>query len=506
MRAKTLQILWHDKLPIFAIDFHPTLNFKFATSGGDSFIRIWSLQSGSIEFLATLARHSAAVNCIRWSPDGHYLASSGDDGSILLWEQSDKKQLSLGEEDENTENWKIAVLLRGTTSEVYDMAWSPDGKQIASVGIDSSIRIFDIKEQKCVHVLTDHCHFVQGIAWDPLSNYIATQSSDRSVHLYTYDKDNLKTMPKLLAKHMKMPMSHKNDLGLTVTKNCFLYHDEDLNSFFRRPAFSPDGSILITPAGIRSSQTENFTAYVYQRTNLKSGPFACLSGHKKPVVAVRFNPIKFQLKTHDTSTKSNFIPLDYRYIFAIATQDSVVIYDTQHTNAIAFLGNLHYASLTDISWSSDGLNLIMTSTDGFCSLVEFSPDELGIPYPIEEGTEVKETIGVASTKQVEINTLSSNLIKKSSIKSSTIVNALSSNLIKKKIQPTIDQSSLPKPTPKINSLSSNLIKKKVQSTISKSMPSKNDDVSMSTDSYMKGYVHDQPIVIGDMDEDMAMEL
>jgi hypothetical protein len=31
----------------------------------------------------------------------------------------------------------------------------------------------------CVHQIQDHSHFVQGVAWDPLNEYLATQSSDR---------------------------------------------------------------------------------------------------------------------------------------------------------------------------------------------------------------------------------------------------------------------------------------------------------------------------------------
>ena len=37
----------------------------------------------------------------------------------------------------------------------------------------------------CVRQIAEHSHYVQGVAWDPLNEYIATQSSDRSVHIYT---------------------------------------------------------------------------------------------------------------------------------------------------------------------------------------------------------------------------------------------------------------------------------------------------------------------------------
>ena len=33
--------------------------------------------------------------------------------------------------------------------------------------------------------IAEHNHYVQGVAWDPLNEYIATQSSDRSMHVYS---------------------------------------------------------------------------------------------------------------------------------------------------------------------------------------------------------------------------------------------------------------------------------------------------------------------------------
>ena len=37
---------------------------------------------------------------------------------------------------------------------------------------------------KCVQEMTEHTHYVQNVAWDPLNEYIATQSIDRSMHIY----------------------------------------------------------------------------------------------------------------------------------------------------------------------------------------------------------------------------------------------------------------------------------------------------------------------------------
>lgn len=67
-------------------------------------------------------------------------------------------------------------------------------------------------------------------------------------------------------------------------------------------------------------------------------------------------------------------------MYAVATQDSVLIYDTQQTAALALVSHLHYATFTDMTWSSDGCNLILTSSDGFCSIISFDEGELGAVY------------------------------------------------------------------------------------------------------------------------------
>lgn len=74
------------------------------------------------------------------------------------------------------------------------------------------------------------------------------------------------------------------------------------------------------------------------------------------------------------------IPLPYRMVFAIATRSSVYFYDTQQKTPFAVVSNIHYARLTDLAWSEDGEILVVSSTDGFCSIIAFEKGELGEVY------------------------------------------------------------------------------------------------------------------------------
>lgn len=86
------------------------------------------------------------------------------------------------------------------------------------------------------------------------------------------------------------------------------------------------------------------------------------------------------------SSKATGHNLPYRSVFAVLTWDSVLIYDTVHAQPLAVARGLHYAHMTDATWSVDGHRLIVCSSDGYLSVLSFSPGELGRVYtpPAEE--------------------------------------------------------------------------------------------------------------------------
>ncbi|KAG8979227.1 hypothetical protein FRB94_012472 [Tulasnella sp. JGI-2019a] len=250
MRVKTLEIRWHNGDPIYACDFQPLpqsqlkklisprvaghkdqpgaapvsagapvtaygagQSFRFATGGSDNNVRVWmvypnilppataaatatssSTQSRPtphpprVEYLATLVKHAGAVNVVRFSPNGEYLASAGDDGMIIIWTPTDRPVHVFGSDAEEAqyekEHWKPKIVLRCTSREVYDLAWSPNGEWIVAGSTDNTARIYNATDGTCVREIAEHNHYVQGVAWDPLNEYLASQSSDRAVHVY----------------------------------------------------------------------------------------------------------------------------------------------------------------------------------------------------------------------------------------------------------------------------------------------------------------------------------
>jgi protein HIRA/HIR1 len=102
--------------------------------------------------LAVLHMHLQPVNSVRWSNDGKYLASCGDDASVMLCRCVAGGELSgnLGDEP-NQENWRVVTQGIGHNSNVQDIAWSPDGTKLASCSTDNTVIIWDVpKLSMCI--------------------------------------------------------------------------------------------------------------------------------------------------------------------------------------------------------------------------------------------------------------------------------------------------------------------------------------------------------------------
>ncbi|RVW85348.1 Chromatin assembly factor 1 subunit FAS2 [Vitis vinifera] len=140
--------------------------------------------------------------------------------------------------------------------------------------------------------------------------------------------------------------------------------------------------------------------------NLQCRPALQLPGSSKPVIAVRFCPMAFHLQG---SNSAGFFKLPYRLIFAVASLNSLYIYDTESIPPIAILAGLHYAAITDIAWSHDGKYLAISSQDGYSTLVEFENGELGSPFLLSEvesvsGDEKKSPVQQPKAMEVEETT------------------------------------------------------------------------------------------------------
>ena len=196
--------------------------------------------------------------------------------------------------------------------------------------------------------------------------------------------------------------------GAPGSKRHFLFHDETLPTFFRRPSWSPDGSLLATPAGMfqkTSTSSVLNTTYVFSRSSLPK-PLFQLPRHSRPTVAVRFCPVIFR-KEASPAAEANSASVDplglpYKLVWAVATIDSIIFYDSSSAQAFAVVSALHMAAITDVAWASDASYVVISSHDGYCSTISFENDELGTPLPVDEyPAHLREALQKARTAERE---------------------------------------------------------------------------------------------------------
>lgn len=323
-----MQINWHDTKPVLTLDFHP-VSGVLATGGADFDIKIWQIDSGQVEgkiptasYQMSLSYHSSAVNVLRFSPSGQLLASGADGGELILWKSH---------ATDASQTWKVQKTLSFHRKDVLDLQWSKDGAFLVTGSVDNSCIIWDADKGSVHQILDGHLHYVQGVAWDPLSKYVTSLSSDRTCRIYVNKPQRTKDTGRMnyVCQHVISKVEQQTADDAKCLKN-HLFHDETLPSFFRRLAWSPDGSFLLVPA-------------------------------------------------------AGYFKLPYRLVFAVATLNSLYIYDTETVIPLAIFAGLHYAAITDVTWSPNGRYLALSSQDGYCTLVEFQSEELGSPLLLSDG-------------------------------------------------------------------------------------------------------------------------
>merc|ERR1711976_971782 len=190
-QATILKPYWisHSNQAIFTIDIHPD-NRKFATGGEDHIICIWSFNfnidkksKADIKKIHKITDHTGPVNCVRWSPSGLHLASASADHTILIFTHKVEKI----QKEDISERWERIFTGYGHKSDVEDLTWSPDGKFLASAGLDVTIMIWYLNgsgEFNHFRTLKNNSDWIKGLSWDPLNKYIAVQSCDGSCTLW----------------------------------------------------------------------------------------------------------------------------------------------------------------------------------------------------------------------------------------------------------------------------------------------------------------------------------
>jgi small GTP-binding protein len=138
-----------------------------ATPSEDKTVRLWDVKSG--QFLQTLM-HQAAVVCVDWSPDGATLVTGdGFPNAICHWNVATRQRLQI---------------LKGHVGFVIGLAWSPNGRILASCSEDGMIWLWNVANKRVLHKLRGHSDRIEGFAWSSDGKRLCSSSWDCTVRLW----------------------------------------------------------------------------------------------------------------------------------------------------------------------------------------------------------------------------------------------------------------------------------------------------------------------------------
>ena len=155
---------FHDEL--YLIAFSPD-GRKLAAASQECVVHVWDLDTGDHQ---PLKGHEDVVVCVAWNCDGSRLASAGDDKIIRLW---------------NPETGAMTGTLTGHSDFVNNIVFHPDEPNIlASTGCDATLRFWKVAEEVETARYVGHTAPVWGLAWSPDGRFLATGSEDQTVCIW----------------------------------------------------------------------------------------------------------------------------------------------------------------------------------------------------------------------------------------------------------------------------------------------------------------------------------
>jgi WD40 repeat protein len=265
---------------------------RIATSGDDGTIRLWDpatdRQVGPVR-----RAHTKPINAIAWSKANGRFASLGEDGLVAIWTRDDVAPVA------------TIVANVGTSKSVSSLTWSPDGREIATSGEDGLVRVWNATTGAARgQPFRGHSGGVATLDWSPDGRMLVSAGDDGTARMWDAQS----------GAEVRVLRGHK---GKVTTAR-----------------WSPDGTLVATVG-------EDLTIRLWVAA---TGALThTMKGHSQQIIGIRWSPDNTRLVSYGFD--------QYALVHAV-TDGSVVATLTGHTDLI-----------DSAMWSSDGAKLATASKD-----------------------------------------------------------------------------------------------------------------------------------------------
>ncbi|WMV57480.1 hypothetical protein MTR67_050865 [Solanum verrucosum] len=165
------------EFPAVVLDADWQNNDSFAVGSIDNMIYICKV--GENRPVKRFSGHKNEVNAVKWDPSGSLLASCSDDTTVKIW--SMEQDVCLHD-------------FRELRKETYTIKWSPTGAGtsnpnqqllLASGSFDSTVNLWDVEQGRLLHTLNGHREPIYSIAFSPNGQYLASGSVDKCMNIWS---------------------------------------------------------------------------------------------------------------------------------------------------------------------------------------------------------------------------------------------------------------------------------------------------------------------------------
>jgi WD40 repeat protein len=277
------------RLPISALAFSP--DGKILAVGAYQEVLLWDLPNAKYSRRIGAGQLDGQVRTIAYSKDGKTLAVA--DGPVRLLD---------------TATGKITATLGESKHETFAIAFSPDGKLLASGGADAIVRIWTVGQAAKPVELKGHSDWINGLAFSPNGKLLASGSTDRTVQVWnTADWTPVVSLPQAVTEPvtgvafspdgatLNFTVAGPEERSIRVWRPDVLDQKEangrKPNTKFTRPfdtgSCLPQG--IAWAAGARPRMLLACTDKTARAINTNGGVLAVMSGHQDWVYTVVSN-------------------------------------------------------------------------------------------------------------------------------------------------------------------------------------------------------------------------